>query len=444
MFCELLLHPEPLKKVLIVTPNWPPVSCPDLHRVRMALPFFREFGWEPLILKINPEEQEGIKDPLLCRTVPESLRAWQAGCVPLRLTKWAGVRNVGLRSVYSLAQLGRGIIRNEKPQLVFFSTTMFPLMTLGGHWHRRCGVPYVLDFQDPWRRENRVTGEKEGGSFKSRMAERTAKFLEPIALRGVSRLVSVSPAYITALCDRYSWLRETQFTVLPFGAAEKDYEVLRELHVNQEIFSKDGKWHWVYAGAFIREMNLALRSFFAALAQAIEKEPVVRSKLKLHFIGTNYAPRERAVKMVEPIARELGLANIVEEITDRQPYFQTLQCLLDADALIVPGSDDPGYTASKIYPCILAKKPLLAIFREESSVVDVLTKTKAGTVVTFKSGDQPEVVAGRILKSGWLDSTLCSPRPMIPPTDWTAFEPYTAREMTRRLCEVFDHAANGN
>lgn len=412
--------------------------------MRMALPFFREFGWEPLVLKINPDEQEGIKDPLLCRTVPESVRAWQAGCVPLQFTKWAGVRNVGLRSYFSLAQLGRRIIRSEKPQLLFFSTTMFPLMTLGGHWQRRCGVPYVLDFQDPWRRENGMASRKERGNFKSRMAERTAKFLEPLALRRVSRLVSVSPTYVSALSKRYSWLRETQFTVLPFGAAEKDYEVLRELRIKQEIFSKDGKWHWVYAGAFIREMNLALRSFFGALVQAFEKEPVLRTRLKLHFIGTNYAPRERAVKAVEPIAREFGLVDIVEEITDRQPYFHTLQCLLDADALIVPGSDEPGYTASKIYPYILAKKPLLAIFREESSVVDVLTKTKGGTVVPFKSGEQAEAVAKRIFESGWLSSMLCTPESMVPPTDWSAFEPYTAREMTRRLCEVFDHATNGN
>ena len=48
-----------MKRVLIVTPNWPPVSYPDLHRVRMALPYFQQFGWEPIILKIDPDEQQG-------------------------------------------------------------------------------------------------------------------------------------------------------------------------------------------------------------------------------------------------------------------------------------------------------------------------------------------------------------------------------------------------
>jgi len=30
--------------------------------------------------------------------------------------------------------------------------------------------------------------------------------------------------------------------------------------------------------------------------------------------------------------------------------------------------------------------------------------------------------------------------PPTPATDWAAFAPYTAREMTRKLCEVFDKA----
>jgi hypothetical protein len=168
-------------------------------------------------------------------------------------------------------------------------------------------------------------------------------------------------------------------------------------------------------------------------------QPELKSKLTVHFVGTSYAPKERATKTVEPLALEYGLSGVVSETTDRIPYFEALQCLLDADALFIPGSDDPGYTASKLYPYILAKKPLLAVFHEASSVVDILNKTKAGTVVAFKSGEGIEVISNRILTSGWLSSPISH----LPSPDWTAFAPYTAREMTRRLCEVFDTAATG-
>jgi hypothetical protein len=239
-------------------------------------------------------------------------------------------------------------------------------------------------------------------------------------------------------CARYSWLDESDFTVLPFGAAEADYELLRASPVQQNIFNlRDGRRHWVYAGRGGGDMAFSLKSFFLALKRMLSLQPKLRKDLCVHFIGTNYAPKERAAKTVEPVASEFGLSDIVSEITDRIPYFEALQCLLDADALFIPGSDDPGYTASKIYPYILAKKPLLAVFHEASSVVRILNLTKAGTVVTFRNGESVEATAGRITATGWLD------RPTLPLTDWSAFEPYMAREMTRRLCEVFQKTITG-
>jgi len=432
-----------VKKVLIVTPNWPPINCPDLHRVRTALPFFSEFGWEPLLLKVDPDQQEGMKDPALCRTVPASAREWQAGCVPRGVLRCIGVRNVGLRSFFHLARAGDRVIRGESPSVVFFSTTMFPVMTLGRYWHRRRRLPYVLDFQDPWRKgEGKAKADRPGADtqgrsrrqgLKARWADAVAGWLEPVALRRAAHVVSVSPAYEAMLKRRYGWLKEDRFTVLPFGGAENDYEVLRSSRIRQRVFDPgDGKRHWVYVGAVIPPMSTALRALFQAFKRERGERGEAMGKVRLHFVGTKYAPRERVWKIVEPLAHEAGLGDRVSETTDRLPYFEALQCLLDAEALLVPGSDDPGYTASKIFPCILARKPLLAVFREESSTVEILRKTRAGTVVTFRPGEDPEAIAGRILATGWLA------KPIVPATDWAAFEPYTARQMTRKLCAVFD------
>jgi hypothetical protein len=252
------------------------------------------------------------------------------------------------------------------------------------------------------------------------------------------------------LKGRYSRLGDEDFTVLPFGAAESDYAHLRSNPVRQTFFDPgDGKRHWVYAGVCGDYMAFALRSLFTALRGVIESQPGLRKELRLHFIGTAYAPKDRAQRTVEPLAREAGLEDIVSEVTDRIPYFEALQCLLDADALLMPGSDDPGYTASKIYPYILARKPLLAVFHEKSSVVGILQKTRAGTVVPFSSADTVQAASDRILASGWLQSLIpdssrrSQTKADLPSTDWSAFEPYTAREMTRRLCEVFDGVAQG-
>ena len=424
-----------MKRVLIISPNFPPVAYPDMQRVRMAVPLMQECGWVPLVLKIDPDEQHGIKDPLLAATLPNGLRVWQAGCIPLKLTNWAGLRSVGLRSFFHIAALGSRIIEAERPDAVFFSTTMFPLFSLGPYWLRKHGCPYLLDFQDPWVNDYPIKGGRFGQRLKRWGTRCMAKVLEPLAVRAASHIICVSPAYPGMIRRRYPDVEASRFSVLPFGAAESDFDVVNRSGVRQSVFSPgDGYRHWAYIGRGGPDMAFALRSLFGALRRARDTAPESVSNLRLHFVGTSYAPGAEARKSVEPIANEYQVGDLVIEQTGRIPYFEALQCLSDADALIVPGSDDAGYTASKIYPYILAKKPLLAIIHEKSSVVRVLSVTQAGTAVTFNEADTSENISQLIFEQ-W----LCGDHKQVPSTKWSEFQRYTAREMTKQMCKCFDN-----
>ena len=156
-------------------------------------------------------------------------------------------------------------------------------------------------------------------------------------------------------------------------------------------------------------------------------------------MGTTYAPKAEGLYQVLPIARECGVDDIVEERPSRVQHLDAIQILLDSDALVVVGSEAPHYTASKIFPYILAAKPLLAIFHEESSAVKLLQETCAGNAVTFGTGRPPLSVVGEIGTA--LQELLRLPIGWRPPTNWEKFEPYTARAVTARLAEVFDRTA---
>lgn len=430
-----------LRNFLILSPRFPPINAPDHQRVRMALPYLEQFGWRPTVLAVRPEDVEGVHDPLLERSLPAGLQVERVRALPARWTRRLGVGSLSFRAGRGLARVGRELLQRDKFDLVFFSTTEFPLMALGPRWFRDYGVPYVLDFQDPWVNdyyERHPEMRPPGGKFKHGFVQWLARRLERKTLLDAAHVICVSPAYPKMFRQRYPSLREDVFSVLPFAAGESDFANLGSGLVKQTVFNpKDGRQHWVYAGACIPNMALAVRSFFYALNKCLESAPDLRCSLRVHFIGTSYAPKGRATGVVTPLAAEAGLSEVVSEVTDRIPYFETLQCLADADALFIPGSDDPGYTASKIYPYVLARKPLLAVFHEASSVVEVLEQTKAGKVVSFNSADSVESLGKRIASMGWLL------RPSAAATDWTAFEPYTARAMTRRLCALFEQALAG-
>ena len=425
------------RKVLIVSPRFPPINAPDHQRVRMALPYFEQFGWEATVLAVRPECVEGVQDPLLGRSLPEGVRVEWVKALPVRWTRRLGVGSLSFRAWRYLARAGRDLLRRDRFDLMFFSTTEFPLMALGPRWLREHGVPYVLDIQDPWVNDyydRHPEAKAPGGRLKHGVSQWIARWLEPKVLANAAHVVCVSSAYTDMFWNRYADLHHERFTVLPFGAAEEDFETLRRESVRQTCFDAgDGMLHWVYVGAVSASMVMPSRAFLLALRRAADQSPELQSRLRVHFIGTNYASGDRAQKIIEPVARDCGVADMVTEQPERVPYFQALKCLCDAHALIVPGSDDPGYTASKLYPYILARKPLLAIFHAKSSVVRALRETRAGTLVTFDERHDAESLAA-VIDREWFQRW---PVP-IPQTDWQAFEPYTARAMTHRLCQVFD------
>jgi hypothetical protein len=143
-------------------------------------------------------------------------------------------------------------------------------------------------------------------------------------------------------------------------------------------------------------------------------------------------------ELVMPLAREFMVDSLVDEHPERVAYLDALQILIDSAALLVLGSTSAHYSASKLFPYILANRPLLPIFHADSSVVRILDETRAGSAITF--GDaavldnvQPEVEK-RLLE------LLRSPIDARPSTDWNAFEPYTARSVCAALARVFGQA----
>jgi hypothetical protein len=429
-----------VRRVLIVSPRFPPTNAADIHRVRQSLPYLAEFGWEAVVLAVEPEFCDAPTDPLLLDTIPAATSVVRTEAVSPRLTRYFGISSLDLRAHMHLKAAGVKLLELGQFDLIYFSTTAFGIMSLGPQWAQRFGLPFVLDLQDPWVSEyhdDPNAGPPPGGRLKYAIMQALARRQERKTMAHAKHIISVSAAYPQILTRRYDFLNDNQFTILPFGAPEIDLELVKRAGIRQQVFERnDGNQHWVYIGRAGHDMALALSAFFKALARARCQYPAFYDNVRLHFVGTTYAQGSRAVASVAPIAESYGVGDLVEERPHRISYFETLQCLIEADALIVPGSDDPSYTASKLYPYILAKRPLLAIFHERSSVVDVLQKTGAGIVVPFASGVSTEALSDMIYEA-WFQGGGAPP---MPATNWQAFSRYTAREMTRRQCQVFDSA----
>src|SRR5581483_444334 len=367
-----------MRQVFIISPNFPPVSAPDMHRLRMSLPYLPEFGWQPRVLTIDPAHIERVRDPLLLETVPAHVPINRTKAFDVRWTRELGITAPAFRAWPFLYRDGARIIEEHRPDLVYFSTTAFPVLAMGRLWKRRFGVPFVVDLQDPWvgdYYENRPRSERPR---KYALAQMMHRRLESFTMRAVDGIVAVTDSYHETLRRRYPWIKIDICRTIPFGASDKDFEVAAKMRWRNPFFAPgDGLLHGVYVGVLGRVMTETCRAICLALRNGMDAQPEIFSKVRLHFIGTDYATPERARQTISPLAAEFGLEQLVFEETNRVPFFDALRLLQDADFLLVPGSDNPSYTPSKIYPYILARKPLVAIFHEKSSAVSVMRKTNA-------------------------------------------------------------------
>lgn len=399
-------------------------------------------------MAVEPYYIENELEKALLSTIPTNSEIHRVPAVHYRWTRKFGLGSLALRSFFWYWKHGNGLLNTGTIDLVYFSTTEFPLLILGAYWKRKFGVPYIIDMQDPWLNEYYFNRPKSERPPKYWFSSRLDKFLEPIAMNKVDGIISVSQNYCTSLSQRYQNVHSVEKRVIPFGGAEKDFEYLKKLSIKNTVFDSTDRYsHIVYVGRGGHDMGSAVSILFSAFVLGLEEQTDLFENVRMHFIGTDYAPRGRGTKTIEPHARSYGIAKYVSEVTDRVPYFTTLQLLTDANILLLLGSDDSAYTASKLYPYILARRPLLAISHEESSVVDIIERTRAGIVIPFSSSQiganspQRHSPVEEVYRSL---AQILRQLPFEPDTDWEAFKPYTSEEMTRRQVQVFDTVVSAN
>jgi hypothetical protein len=381
-----------------------------------------------------------VLDPLFEATYPGDIRVVRVRGIPPRATRWAGFASLWLRCGNAIRSAGDGLLGTERFDLVFVSTTQFDAFSLGPRWRGKFNVPYVVDYQDPWINGyyKRTHTRPPGGWVKFGLSQFNARRREPRVLRGASGILAVSTAYAPTLAATYPWFDQGRVECLPFGAAENDFEVAKNHRPAEPLVPfGDGNIHMVYTGRCGPDMSTSLTIVFRAFKRFMAARPDEARRFRFHFIGTDYAPRPLGREWVVPTARSEGVTDYVREHCYRVPYFDALYYMTHADALIAIGSNDPTYSASKIFPFVLARRPLLVIFSEQSPVVGICSQLRHRHCYAFGDAADIDAVADKIADSWFFGGAIKEKNDL----DLSLFRPYTAENMTHQLAQCFERAA---
>jgi hypothetical protein len=433
-----------VRRVLMLSPHFPPDTSAGAHRVRLLAPHLPEFQWEPVVVSVEPDRYEGAIDPGLLSLVPHGVRVVRSPAWSPRWTRRFGVGDLGIRAYTGLRQTCSRLLEQERFDAVFI--TIYPTYPalIGPMLKRRFHVPFVLDYQDPWVG---AWGDTVGPGldgrpdWRSRATRRLAGWLEPLAVRASDALTAVSAATYEAVVARNPKTAPAVRAALPIGGESADFDAIRPGPANRFFDPHDGSCHISYVGTLLPLGVETMRAVLQAVALLKARQPELYTRLRLHYFGTSNQTTGGASERVTPMAKALGIAECVSEHAMRVPYLDALRIQVDSQALILAGSSERHYTASKIYPALLARRPLLAVYHEASEVVTALRRVGRPPAIRLVTYDDrgADLVVERIYLE--LADLVASPLYDAAAVDLDALDDYSARAIAGRLAAVLQQVA---
>jgi hypothetical protein len=430
----------------MISPHFPPDSTAGTHRVRLLAPHLASHGWEPTVLTVDPRDYEGRLDPALAASVPSSLRVVRVRAWPAGLTRPIGFGDLGLRAFDGLWREASHLLGHGRFDALFI--TIYPAYTalLGPLLKKRFGVPFVLDYQDPWVGEwGRSVGPDAKGrpDLRSRFTRLVAERLEPVALRAADAVTAVSRRTYEPALERNPAAHPIATGELPIGWDAQDVEFLRTRQATARLIPcGDGLIHIAFVGTLLPTAHDTLRAFFAGLVRLRERAPAAANAMRVHFFGASNQRSSDAPLSIVPIARTFGLEGVVTEAPERLDYFDALRALDEASAVLLLGGNEPHYTPSRVFTAILSGRPLLAMYHVESTATELLRRfggPPAVHLIRFTTHRPAAECAAEVCAA----LAALSSHPSYGPgqIDRSVLEPSSAPALAGRLAAIFDRVA---
>lgn len=420
-----------MKKIIIVSPHFPPSNLAAVHRSRLFAQHLPQLGWEPIIVTVHERYYEEELDYNLEKLLPEELRIVKTKAMATKPVRLIG--DIGIRGFYHMYKTILKLIKAEQIHFLYIPIPSHFAAMLGRLVHEKTGIRYGIDYIDPWVHQWPGTEKKFSKHWWSM---KSAGWLEPWAVKKASLITGVAEGYYQDVFKRNPHLYKTCLSAaMPYGGEKKDVEILKTIDLQPYLFSKaEGKLDFVYGGAMLPKAFLPLEM----VMQAISERKDQFSNVRIHFIGSGKSPNDAQGYNIKELAIKYNLwESVFFEYPKRIPYLDVLSHLNAADGAFILGSTEPHYTPSKVYQAVLAEKPLFAILHKDSTACEVINRSRTGVVLDFNGEDEIEKIKAEFWQrwnnfmnfKNHYDATLI---------DEAEFHRYSAKSVTKQLATALE------
>jgi glycosyltransferase involved in cell wall biosynthesis len=446
-----------MKKVLMISYCFPPMSVVGVYRTIKFVKYLRDFDWEPVILTIkNPKDH--AYNPELFKDIPEGVKVFRTNIIePLswwerrqlsRRSRGNKQGNTGEAALIGSEQRSNNgvfthakkfaaaclatpdksafwllnalpkavsVIRKEKIDCIYTSTPPHSGHLIG-YWARRLtGVPFIADFRAPWTQNEYFDDYKKYGILKS-IEER----MEYSVHHAASFVISNSNREGEGYRRKYAARLGDKVRPILNGYDPDDFKP--ENAVTYDKFTI------VYIGSLYGRRNPGL--FIRAVSNFLKKNEHVRNDFKVSFIGIKAEGLKREIE-------KLQIADVVELI-GFLPQSKAYNYLFGAHVLLmILGFDKRGVGVipAKLFEYLPTGRPILALI-PDGETAQILRDENAGTIITSEDVEKVEEAIAKYYN----EYKANAQNPIKPGI--RIIEKYTRRYQTSQLAELFDSAVN--
>jgi len=379
-----------MNKVLIITYYWPPGSGAGVQRWLKFSKYLPSFGWEPVILTVDPEcaaypaldnslEAEISSDLKIYKTrATDYFRIIKKDKAKIPSAGFASNDDKGLEGKILRFIRGNLFIPDprkgwnkyafrkaceiiEKEGIKHIITTSPPHSTqlIGSGLKRKYPeIIWIVDLRDPW-----TDIYYYNQFYPTLISKAIDRYFEKQILISSDRIITVGKALKDLFSAKIPGI-ENKIDVITNGFDEDDFKGLNATNPDKFTISYIGTLSDAYP----------INGFLDALNGFYEKG----NNFNLKFVGT-----------VSPKQKELILSKIEKPLVEFIPYVDhavAIKYMLDTSVLlmIIPDhKSNKSIITGKIFEYIAAGKPIICLGPEDGDAAEIINQTGLGKTLNY-------------------------------------------------------------
>ncbi|MEI8224836.1 MAG: glycosyltransferase family 4 protein [Bacteroidota bacterium] len=416
-----------MNKVLIITYYWPPSGGAGVQRWLKFTKYLPEFGWEPVILTVDPEYAAyPVTDNSLAAELPLSVKVHRTPAIDYfsiykkdksRIPAAGFANSVDntfkgkilrfIRGNFFIPDPRRGwnkyafrkaceIIETEGINHVITTSPPHSTQLIGLNIKKKYpGIKWIADLRDPW---TDIYYYKQ--FYPTFISKRIDSGLEKKVLKKADRIITVGASLKTLFSLKVKGI-ENKTEVITNGYDEADFKVIAANEPSRFTITYVGTLSDIYP---VKGLIAALKNL------RLEGKDFV-----LRFVGT-----------VSENVRELIMSDIPDSSVEFLPYAihsEAIKYMMSSTVLIliIPShKSNKSIVTGKLFEYLASGKPILCLGPADGDAAEIINKCRSGVTVDYYDEEKISKFLGNVDQYSGL-------------SDKSAVEDFSRFSLTKRI-----------